>query len=99
MTSSHFGIAKAGFLQGIAQVASNRSFLLLLAAWSLSGALIQAWATFIDTFLDGRYSDGNIGHLGFAANLARKLNSLLSSHRESVPDNIDRVAGYTFGLC
>ena len=42
---------KLGFVKGLRQVAGNGSFLLLMASWSTAGAIVQAWATFLDMFL------------------------------------------------
>lgn len=49
--SASASVDKLGFFKGLSQVMRNRSFLLLMASWSISGAVFQAWATFLDMFL------------------------------------------------
>lgn len=75
--SASAAASKVGFIQGLRPAMKNWSFVLLALSWAIAGAVLQAWATFLDMFMDHRASDALIGTLGFAGNLMNMAGSII----------------------
>eukprot|EP00040_Diaphanoeca_grandis_P019126 m.100782 g.100782 ORF g.100782 m.100782 type:complete len:451 (+) comp27273_c0_seq2:349-1701(+) len=61
---------KIPFFRGFWMLMKNPNFIGLGLVWGAASGVMQTWSNMIDIFLDGKYSDDDIGNLGSVGNLA-----------------------------